>query len=890
MLKRLLLITIILCTALNLSAQYEEQRAMYKQITGKDLDEEIKKANLNKTLDQKTIKNKMTQDTIPVLKNKSEPDSLAADSLNNQIFDEKQIKAKYESVNKEKKINKNRTYFERYVDQTPSDPYDVSTLKQFKLDLSKMKITTNNIDQIPNDYILTVGDEVVIDIWGAITQNYILNINNEGYIIIPKIGRIDLKGVSYAQAKTIIAGKLKPIDGIEYAIRVGSVNPVRVKVTGSVYNPGVYYVSPFNNLMEILAIAGGLTENASLRNIKITGYGGGVKSVDVYQDIFLGNRNNFKLSKDDEIYIPLIGDQVAVAGNVKREGIFEIKKGDRLKDILKITGIASFSNGNQIEIERINNSGKRQVLTTSLKDNSLLQDGDIVRVFSNLAFNKNFVKLDGNFRYNKEIEFVNGMKLKDIFAGSDILKDNTDLSYAHILRKGNLGFDNKIIQFSINDIITRGKDAEIQLQSEDVIRVFPKSFTKPLENIVIKGEVRFPATLPYSKGINVRSLINMAGGTTAAADTANVLVSRYEKYHGMTYTSNADIDTFMLAPRDTVIVNSFYVRSPYQSASIIGEVKKPGKFEIGKSMSASTILSLAGGVSGSGRTDSLMIMRGISRTNDSIKVIFASFTDLNDIMVYPNDIVSILPIPDYDKTIKITVMGEVKYPGTYLVSKYDKLSSVLKRCCGFTGFADVNAAHFLRKTVKNLQNAQFKSMKSKLVEELSKVAITEDKHEIFNALRFDTVQKIDMPGRIVFELNQDITKNDISIQNEDVLIIPSKENFVTVFGEVFQPNAILFDPKNSTVGHYIDRVGGLNQFADKGEIKIIKRNGEIYRDNSWFFNSIMSYKLEPGDAVFAPFDYSQIGSKMALTKDIISMLYQVSLTAANSYIVYEKLK
>lgn len=111
--------------------------------------------------------------------------------------------------------------------------------------------------------------------------------------------------------------------------------------------------------------------------------------------------------------------------------------------------------------------------------------------------------------------------------------------------------------------------------------------------------------------------------------------------------------------------------------------QKTGKFEIGKSMSASTILSLAGGVSGSGRTDSLMIMRGISRTNDSIKVIFASFTDLNDIMVYPNDIVSILP--DYDKTIKITVMGEVKYPGTYLVSKYDKLSSVLKRCGGFTG-------------------------------------------------------------------------------------------------------------------------------------------------------------------------------------------------------------
>ena len=86
---------------------------------------------------------------------------------------------------------------------------------------------------------------------------------------------------------------------------------------------------------------------------------------------------------------------------------------------------------------------------------------------------------------------------------------------------------------------------------------------------------------------------------------------------------------------------------------------------------------------------------------------------------------------------------------------------------------------------------------------------------------------------------------------------------------------------NSEVEYYLNKVGGVTETGDEDNIYVIKANGELIKRNGWF-SSIYSYDLEPGDMVYVPYDYDKV-DYFELTKDITTILYQLSLSAATVY-------
>ena len=70
------------------------------------------------------------------------------------------------------------------------------------------------------------------------------------------------------------------------------------------------------------------------------------------------------------------------------------------------------------------------------------------------------------------------------------------------------------------------------------------------------------------------------------------------------------------------------------------------------------------------------------------------------------DHIRVNKIKDWNITDMVEIKGEVVYPGKYLISPNEALSSVIERAGGFTNESFINAAIFTRESVKQKEREQ----------------------------------------------------------------------------------------------------------------------------------------------------------------------------------------
>ncbi|MHC0443601.1 SLBB domain-containing protein, partial [Flavobacterium sp. 3-210] len=82
-------------------------------------------------------------------------------------------------------------------------------------------------------------------------------------------------------------------------------------------------------------LAGGPGKNGSYRNIELIRNNKVYKNIDIYRFLVKGDQSdNVALKENDVIRIPSYSQRVTVEGEVKRPGIFEMKKGESFSDLL----------------------------------------------------------------------------------------------------------------------------------------------------------------------------------------------------------------------------------------------------------------------------------------------------------------------------------------------------------------------------------------------------------------------------------------------------------------------------------------------------------------------------------------------------------------------------
>ena len=212
----------------------------------------------------------------------------------------------------------------------------------------------------PETYMIGPGDVLTLNIWGGLEQRFPLTVNPEGVISIPTVGDLRLSGLSLAEAKKRITDSAERVYSAgQISVHLTKLRRFRIPVSGVVPSPGVYDASAADRVSHLIDKAGGLITDAdrskfpkrsydegipysSWRNIYLIHRAGDTTRVDFL--MFARNMEvdfNPFVREGDAIFIPPISDEIGtveIIGSVKIPGMIESVAGDRLSDVIKLSG------------------------------------------------------------------------------------------------------------------------------------------------------------------------------------------------------------------------------------------------------------------------------------------------------------------------------------------------------------------------------------------------------------------------------------------------------------------------------------------------------------------------------------------------------------------------
>ncbi len=122
-----------------------------------------------------------------------------------------------------------------------------------------------------------LGDQIVIDVFGASEWNYTESIETNGQIFLSNVGPIYLNGLTLKEAqtkiKTRLAGVYVELSGAAPStflqVSIGKIRNISINIVGEVNVPGTYTINALSTVFNALYAAGGPTFMGTLRDIKV---------------------------------------------------------------------------------------------------------------------------------------------------------------------------------------------------------------------------------------------------------------------------------------------------------------------------------------------------------------------------------------------------------------------------------------------------------------------------------------------------------------------------------------------------------------------------------------------------------------------------------------------
>jgi len=689
---------------------------------------------------------------------------------------------------------------------------------------------------IPADYVVGPGDNLTIQLYGKENSTHNLTLDRNGQIQFPNIGPIALAGMSFSQVNQKIEEIVsQQMIGVKSSVSMGALRTIRVFVLGDVNVPGSYVVGSLSTMTNAIFASGGITKIGSLRNIQLKRRGKLITALDLYDLLLRGDTSkDARLLPGDVIFVPPIGRTVGVAGEVKRPAIYEIHKEKTVAEALELAGgllPTAFVPASRVE-RILKDSGEKTLVNLDLSTSSgrrfVINDADVIQVFSTLDTMRDIVKLEGHVKRPGGFAWRPKMRFTDIVANVDDLLANPDIDIAIIQREQKATRKIKVLTFSPRLAFENPNSKHNPyLESRDTITLFDyetergslladllqrlqtqANIDQRQQIIEVTGSVRFPGRYPLAESMDTRSAIYMAGGLIESALDTTAEITRYE----------------LNEEKTTVVMH--------------------------------------------------------------INIDMA----LDNPILQENDTLRIKQIPLWQKKESISLMGEVVHPGIYAILPGETLMDVLHRAGGLTPHAYPEGAVFSREELRKLEEERLADLREKIESDIAAANIQESelkKKTLDEAQAEQILENIDgikALGRMVIDLPSIIRKPgtyDFQLVDGDTLNVPRYKPSITVVGEVQYPTSHFFDKKLS-VNDYIDRSGGTKYTADKGRIYIVKANGRVYlpSNSAWF--RAKGQALDPGDTIVVPLDTDRV-DRLTMWSRVTQIMYNtaVGLAAIN---------
>lgn len=209
---------------------------------------------------------------------------------------------------------------------------------------------------VPPDYLVRVGDELVLNLWGSVDADLRLRVDNTGRISIPRVGPVTVTGVRLGDLPDVVRRRVGAVfKNFDLSITLSQLRGQRVYVTGFVHRPGTITVNGLATLAQALMRAGGPSAAGSFRDIQLRRGGKTMARFDLYDLLLRGDRSaDMLLQADDVIHVGPVGSQVALVGSINQPAIFEIKPDETVDDVLKMAGgFNAVADRSQLTLERL---------------------------------------------------------------------------------------------------------------------------------------------------------------------------------------------------------------------------------------------------------------------------------------------------------------------------------------------------------------------------------------------------------------------------------------------------------------------------------------------------------------------------------------------------------
>jgi protein involved in polysaccharide export with SLBB domain len=643
----------------------------------------------------------------------------------------------------------------------------------------------------PKSYVIGPDDKLIIDLTGDNERSYDLLVSAEGVINLEYVGRIAVGGLSIEQASS--------------------------KIRSAMSNT-----------------------YPALRNGRTT------------VAVNLGNIRSI---------------QITVTGQVTKAGTYTLPSLANVYRALYVSGGPS-TNGSFRNIQVIRNN--KVVATVDVYDfllkgmqtaNVRLQDQDVIYI---PAYSKR-VEISGEVKESAIFELKSSETLQNII---DFAKGFTAEAYtAKIKTFQNTNRERRIIDVNEDQFSTY----KPQNGDKFVVEAILERFENRVEII---GSVFRPGVYSLDQGLTLSGLIKKAEGVTEDAFLNRGYINRlnpdktqyFVSFDVAKILSGAEKD-IPLTREDKVTISSIFDLREEYKVTIQGEVRAPGTFDYADNLTLVDVVQMAGGLKEGATPNRIEVSRRIN--NNDPQSVYSKTADVfivnidedlrilgDAFQIKPFDIISVRSSDNYEIQKQVKIEGEVLYPGMYTItSKNYRISDLLKRAGGLTPFAYPEGASLKRpgaekvnpedknaidnkeeedKKFLNLERVQDKSIKDVEVARVDEKLVQSDLVGI-NLLRI---------------LKKPLSRQDLILEEGDIVRVPKQLQTVKVTGEVLNPNSIVYLPGRS-FKQYVSGAGGFTANAKKDGAYIKYANGSAESAKKFlFFNNYP--KVKPGAEILVP--------------------------------------
>ncbi len=507
------------------------------------------------------------------------------------------------------------------------------------------------VGPVDEGYVIGPDDELRLTIWGATELQYDLAVDAEGRTFIPTIGLTTVAGESLKDLRESLkrtlsrsySGLTRDPQTVFMDLTVTRFKPIELFVLGEVENPGGYTFTSNSTLFNVLYGVGGPKVSGSLRDIRIIRNGQVVANVDLYKMLLKGiDPSTIPLLNNDRIFVPPRMSEISIRGPIFREGIYELKRGEELTDLIEFAGgLESEAYGGRFQISRIipleqrlDPTYARQFLDFNLSEvmqgneDVKLEDDDRITIFNISDVSDDYVRIIGGVNQPGTYQLDGSIaNVRDLIIAADSLQDDAFSGIATIIRI-NSDSTRFTFDFDLLQAIDNNPEHNLRLQQRDVIQIFENRVREPeMGQVIISGDVKNPGEFRYSEGLDLEQLLLKAGGFKQSSYVGEIEITR-------TALIESDVEKVIT------------IRVP-----LIPEGENPDRFY---------------------------------STNDfDILMERAS-----DVELQINDRIFVRSNPAFESQEIVTISGEVEFPGAYtIIYENELLSEVIKRAGGITSEA-----------------------------------------------------------------------------------------------------------------------------------------------------------------------------------------------------------